>query len=183
MLYLDLTNEDSEEVELHHEKLTPLGGYTVLNAMRTIPAGGKTKLAVQFEPIAQQKYEEKLVFYTGKTRATVSLKGVGVRPEVSIEPEDRLIDMKSVLVGESAEQTFTIKNLSSFAVTYCIKVETNGLQNKGKEIKVFSYEPSTSVIQPNESVTVTAKFSPDFQGESFYEKVSHLKNKCFFRSW
>ncbi len=171
-LYLEVVNMDDEDCELHHEKLTPLGGFTVLNAMRTVAGkGGKMRIAVQFEPIAQQRYEEKMIFYTGKTRATVQLKGVGVRPEVSIEPEERLLSMDSVVVGEASERSFTIKNLSSFAVVYNIKVEAQGLQNRGKDTKTFSYDPATATIQPGEAATVTAKFAPDFQGESFYEKV------------
>jgi len=171
VLYLDIENGDSEPCQLNQEKLTPLGGFTVLNAMREIQPKGKMRIGVQFEPISQQHYEEKLILYTEKTRSTISLKGIGVRPEVAIEPEDFLLDMGSVVVGEYSEKTFNIKNLSTFPVVYTLKVEAQGLQNKSKEIKAFSYDPATATIQPNETATVTVKFTPDFQCESFYEKI------------
>eukprot|EP01022_Parablepharisma_sp_SALTPOND_P031487 TRINITY_DN802_c0_g1_i1.p3 TRINITY_DN802_c0_g1~~TRINITY_DN802_c0_g1_i1.p3 ORF type:complete len:858 (-),score=118.40 TRINITY_DN802_c0_g1_i1:994-3567(-) len=171
VMYLEVTNADSSACDLAQEKLAPLGGFTVLNAMRQIPANGKVRLAVQFEPIAQQRCEEKLVLFTSKNRTTVLLKGIGVRPEVYLEPADGLMDMGSVVVGEHSEKKFTVKNLSTFPIVYTIKVEAQGLQNKSKDTKVFMYEPETATVQPNETVQVTAKFTPDFQCESFYEKV------------
>jgi hypothetical protein len=46
------------------------------------------------------------------------MKGCGVRPEVSIEPEEGLLNFGNILVGEVYEKTFKIKNVSSFAVRF-----------------------------------------------------------------
>lgn len=73
------------------EALTPFGGFSVLNAMRTIKPGETKPVVVQFEPLAQQIYEERVVIYSGTTMVSVNLKGTGVRPEVQIEPEDGLL--------------------------------------------------------------------------------------------
>jgi len=66
------------------EPLTPFGGFSVLNAMRTIKPGETKPIVVQFEPIAQQIYEERVVIYSDTTMVSVNLKGTGVRPEVNI---------------------------------------------------------------------------------------------------
>lgn len=42
------------------EPLTPFGGFSVLNAMRTIKPGETRAIVVQFEPYQQQIFEEKL---------------------------------------------------------------------------------------------------------------------------
>jgi DNA-binding protein YbaB len=73
------------------EPLTPFGGFSVLNAMRTIKPGQTKPVVVQFEPLAQQIYEERVIIYSGTTMVSVNLKGTGVRPEVKIEPEDGLM--------------------------------------------------------------------------------------------
>ena len=73
------------------EPLTPFGGFSVLNAMRTIKPGQTKPVVVQFEPLAQQIYEERAIIYSGTTMVSVNLKGTGVRPEVKIEPEDGLM--------------------------------------------------------------------------------------------
>jgi len=168
VLYLEVENTDDEMCTLSQDRLAPFGGFSVLNAMPQIPAHGKARLAVQFEPIWQQLCEEKLILHTNKTRTTVALRGIGVRPEVAIDPENGLIDMGSIVVGEHSERIFSIKNLSSFAVVYTVKVQAQGLQ--GKE-RVFSYDPQSTTIEPNTSVKVTVKFKPDFQCESLYEMV------------
>lgn len=49
---------------------------------------------------------------------SVNLKGTGVRPEVTIDPEDGLLQFSNCLVGEKVEKTFTITNISSFAVNF-----------------------------------------------------------------
>jgi len=66
------------------EALTPFGGFSVLNAMRTLKPGETKPVVIQFEPHAQQIYEERIVIYSGTTMVSVNLKGTGVRPEVNI---------------------------------------------------------------------------------------------------
>ena len=39
---------------------------------------------------------------------SVLLKGIGVRPEVKIDPEDGLINFGNIMPEESTEKTFTI---------------------------------------------------------------------------
>ena len=46
------------------------------------------------------------------------IKGIGVRPEVTIEPEEGLIAFGNILVNETVEKGFKIKNVSSFPVKF-----------------------------------------------------------------
>jgi hypothetical protein len=70
------------------------------------------------------------VLYTKETRLTISLKGVGVRPEVELNPQNGLIDFGSVFEEESLEKKFFVKNKSSFAVHFDIKTEAQGFPNR-----------------------------------------------------
>lgn len=100
------------------QSLTPFGGFSVLNALRPIVPGETRSIVVQFEPLAQQIYEERLVINSEHTTVSVVMKGCGVRPEVSIEPEEGLLNFGNIVVGEVYEKTFKIKNVSSFAVKF-----------------------------------------------------------------
>lgn len=113
-----IKNIGTQDETLRMEPLTPFGGFSVLNAMRTIKPGQTKPVVVQFEPLAQQIYEERVIIYSGTTMVSVNLKGTGVRPEVKIDPEEGLISFQNVLVGEKAEKTFKISNVSSFPVKF-----------------------------------------------------------------
>ena len=79
------------------EPLTPFGGFSVLNALRTIRPGETKPVVIQFEPFSQQIYEEKLMIYSSHTVVSIVLKGTGVRPEVSISLEDGLLSFGNVI--------------------------------------------------------------------------------------
>ena len=49
---------------------------------------------------------------------SVNLKGTGVRPEVTILPEEGLLTFSNIVVGETTDRTFTITNVSSFPVNF-----------------------------------------------------------------
>jgi hypothetical protein len=46
------------------------------------------------------------------------MKGTGVRPEVSINLPDGLLYFGNMLVNETIEKSFSIKNVSSFPVSF-----------------------------------------------------------------
>jgi hypothetical protein len=48
-----IKNIGFKEETLRMEPLTPFGGFSVLNAMRTIEPGETRPVVVQFEPLAQ----------------------------------------------------------------------------------------------------------------------------------
>lgn len=49
---------------------------------------------------------------------SVFMKGSGVKPEVHIEPEEGLLYFGNILVGETFEKSFKIKNISSFQIKF-----------------------------------------------------------------
>lgn len=111
-------NVGTMDETLRCQALTPFGGFSVLNAMRTIKPGETKPIVIQFEPLAQQIYEERIIMFSDHTMVSVNLKGTGVRPEVNIVPQDCLVSFGNVLINESAERTFTIKNISTFPVNF-----------------------------------------------------------------
>lgn len=58
------------------------------------------------------------MLFSEYTTVSVMIKGIGVRPEVTIEPEEGLISFGNVLVNETVEKAFKIKNVSSFPVKF-----------------------------------------------------------------
>ena len=123
-------NVGQMEESLRLQALSPFGSFSVLNAMRTIKPGETKPIVVQFEPLAQQIYEERVVMFSDHTMVSVNLKGTGVKPEVHINPVDGMIAFGNIIAGESIEKTFTIKNVSSFSVNFNIMSLVSGVENK-----------------------------------------------------
>lgn len=92
-----MKNIGGQDETLRMEPLTPFGGFSVLNALRTIKPGETKAIVIQFEPFAQQIYEEKLMIYSNHTIVSVLLKGTGVRPEVTISLEDGLLSFGNLI--------------------------------------------------------------------------------------
>lgn len=113
-----IKNTGINEETLKLQSLTPFGGFCVLNALRKMLPGETRPVVIQFEPLAKQIYEERIVINSEHTTVSVFLTGCGVRPEVQIEPEEGLLNFGNILVGETFEKSFKIKNISSFAVKF-----------------------------------------------------------------
>jgi hypothetical protein len=125
--------------------------------MRTIRPGETKPIVIQFEPLAQQIYEERVVMFSDHTMVSVNLKGTGVRPEVNIMPQDGLIYFGNVLVGESFEKSFTIKNISSFPVNFNLVSQVSGVENVKKKLP-FILIPSTGTINSKSDYEVKVVF-------------------------
>ena len=128
-----------------------------MNAMRTIKPGETKPVVIQFEPNAQQIYEERVVIYSDTTMVSVALKGKGVRPEVNLVPKEGLLYFSNILVNENIEKTFTIKNVSSFPVNFDLKSIVEGVDNLSKK-RPFLYIPSKGTIPAEESYEVKIIF-------------------------
>lgn len=63
---------------------------------------------------------------------SVQLQGRGVKPEVKINPENGLLGFSNVLIGEIAERSFEISNVSSFPVTFNLSSQVAGVTNLSK---------------------------------------------------
>ena len=170
------------------EPLTPFGGFSVLNALRTIKPGESMPIVVQFEPAEQQIYEERVIIYSATTMVSVLLKGVGVRPEVSVTPEDGLLSFSNILVGETAEKSFAIKNVSSFPVNFHLVSQVAGVDNISKE-KPFLLVPSGGTIPAHSDYTVKIIFQPDHESNNYFDvmliDIPNQVNakKMYLRGW
>ena len=152
-----IKNVGTMEETLRLQALSPFGGFSVLNAMRTIKPGETKPIVIQFEPLAQQIYEERVVMFSDHTMVSVNLKGTGVRPEVKITPEDGLVPFGNILLSETSEKTFSIQNVSSFPVNFNLESLVHGVENHRKQVP-FVLVPKQGTIQANQSYEVKIIF-------------------------
>lgn len=186
-------NDDSQPVMITMDPLPPFGGFSVLNALRSIESGGSHGIVVEFEPVNQQYFEEKLTLRSQSSAVSVKLIGRGMRPEVALTPEDGLLFMGNSIPGDTHEKTFTLKNISSFAYDFKLIKRAKGSQNYNGQHN-FIYIPSYGRIEPGQQTQVKVKFNPDHPSMTYYEhilievpnqidpKELYLQGKCWKRS-
>lgn len=150
------------------EPLTPFGGFSVLNAMRTIGPTQTKPIVVQFEPEEKQIYEERVIIYSDSTMVSVNLKGIGVKPEVSIFPEDGLLKFSNVFVNETSERDFEIENVSNFPINFKLESVAAGVENLSKQ-RPFLLIPSEGTVPPKEKYKVTIIFQPDHDSNDYFD--------------
>jgi len=102
---------------------------------------------------------------------SAKLKGKGVRPEVKLIPENGLLNIGGVVLGESCEKTFKVQNISNFTVKFKIVSKAHGINNQNSS-KVFSYIPSEAFIEAHKEVEIKLIFKPDRISEKFFELIS-----------
>jgi hypothetical protein len=81
------------------------------------------------------------MIYSNHTVVSVELKGTGVRPEVSISLADGLLSFGNLIMNESIEKSFSIKNVSSFPVNFELIPKVSGVENKS-HLKPFTLIPA-----------------------------------------
>lgn len=165
-----LFNQDTQSVSLSMDPLPPFGGFCVLNAMRIIEPGQKKTIVVEFEPINQQFFEEKLTIRTGNSAVSVVLRGRGVRPELKLEPEDGLLNVGNAVPGDTVEKTFTLKNVASFPFEFTLSKRKVGVQNYNGLVN-FTFIPQSGRIEPGAVLQIKVKFNPDHASERYYEHI------------
>jgi hypothetical protein len=198
-----ITNLGKTKAVLHMDLLPLLGGFTVLNALKEIEPGKTRNVVVQFEPYNQQEfkssdstkffnehtnsseqYNQTLTIKSGQSSVSVKLKGTSVKPEVTITPEDGLINMGNTLPGEKLEKTFDIKNVSNFSLDFNLELMHTGLaRSDGQD--AFLYIPSKGTIKAGESVQIRLIFNPDRVSEQYYNliKIDVPNQKTERRLW
>ena len=70
--------------------------------MREVNNNAVFKAIIEFQPTESQRFQERLTFYTDKNTISCLLKGVGVRPDININPENGLVHFGGVLLDEYA---------------------------------------------------------------------------------
>ena len=95
--------------------------------------------------------------FSQHTMVSVLLKGVGVRPEVKITPEDGIIAFGNAIVGETIEKTFQVENISSFPVNFNLESLVRGVENNSRKVP-FNIVPRTATIPANGTYEVKIIF-------------------------
>lgn len=163
---------DDEQV-LSLEALPESACFTVLNALRTV--GAKPfQIQVEFNPQLVQIYESKLVLHTQRTRVEVPLCGRGVRPVLSIEPEDGVITMGSIVYTPECRDYHTgrleIKNDSPYKLCYQLDTVIPA-EGSSTGVPTFTLTPQSGAVEAHGSRSVTVTFRPHRPMAVFMEKV------------
>lgn len=99
---------------------------------------------------------------------SVNLTGTGVRPEVHIEPQDGLLQFPNSLVGEQTSKSFTIKNISGFAVNFRLLSHAAGVENLSMR-RPFLLVPAMGTIQAKSDYEVKIVFQPDHASNEYFD--------------
>lgn len=94
----------------------------------------------------------------------------------------------NVLANEFVEKQFTIKNISTFPVTFNLASQVSGVPNKQK-LASFTLVPATATIKPQSDYPVKVIFQPDHISNHYFEVLlidipNQIKPKSVFaRGW
>jgi len=119
---------------------------------------------------------------------SVNLKGIGVKPEVSIFPEEGILKFSNVFVGETAERDFEIENVSNFPINFKLESVVQGVENLSKQ-RPFLLIPSEGTVPPKEKYKVTIIFQPDHDSNDYFDVLlidipNQLNPKAvYLRGW
>jgi hypothetical protein len=187
-----ITNHGSIPAVLRMDLLPLFGGFNVLNALKAIPPGKTRSVVIQFEPHNQQEFKETLRIYSGQSSISIKLKGTSVKPEVTIAPEDGLLQVGAALPGERVERSFEIRNISNFPVEFSLAPQYTGIRRTDGQ-DAFLYFPAKGLIDSRQACTVKVVFYPDRVSEKYYnvvkidvpnqknEKSIFIKGACYPR--
>ena len=129
------------------------------------------------------------MIYSNHTVVSVLLKGIGVRPEVEVNGvPDNLLSFGNVMQNEYVEKGFTIKNISTFPVTFNLATQVHGVDNKS-HLAPFTLVPATATIKPGADYPVKIIFQPDHASNHYFDVLlvdipNQIKPKqVFLRGW
>ncbi len=109
------------------------------------------------------------MIHSNHTVVSVNLKGTGVRPEVEVVGlPDCLLPFGNVVQNEFVEKQFTIKNISTFPVTFNLNSQVCGVYNKQK-LTPFTLIPATGTIKAQSDYPVKIIFQPDHASNYYFD--------------
>eukprot|EP00955_Chlamydomonas_euryale_P007529 79807-Chlamydomonas_euryale.AAC.3 len=166
---VELYNQGEADAQL---RATALGSGQVfgqVNAMRQVLRGGSFTVKVSFEPQQRTQYLEVLTLSTDRTAVRIALKGLGIAPELKLEPPSAMtdgFDFGDVFSGEASERSFTVTNVCPFPLTFSMRfcgVPDPNLQARPP----FYARPAEGTLAQGESAEVTLVFQPSNQRPYF----------------
>ncbi|KAI0214111.1 Cilia- and flagella-associated protein 74 [Lamellibrachia satsuma] len=83
-----------------------IGPFVMLNCLRQLKPNSSHTVLVSFTPHMEQVFQEVLRIHCPDSTLSLTVKGTGVQPVVSLSVEDNLMDLGAVIVGEYREETF-----------------------------------------------------------------------------
>lgn len=107
-------------------------------------------------------------------------------------PENGLLNIGNVVLGEYSEKTFKVQNISNFGFDVKLKPLNQGIQNLNRS-EVFSFIPQEFPLNSQEEIDVKVIFKPDRVSEKFHysilidvpnqkvERVLFLYGSCYPR--
>jgi parallel beta-helix repeat protein len=131
---------------------TPIYTITGLTLPDTIIASDSQSIMIKFTPQDTGKFYDTLNVYSNdpyEPVAKVFLSGRGVIPDIVLQ--DTLIILDTVVIGDTVDFSFYIKNEgSAILILDSIKVTNSALK----------VEPTSSPINPNDSLKINGKYMP-----------------------
>ncbi|ELU13530.1 hypothetical protein CAPTEDRAFT_225037, partial [Capitella teleta] len=85
------------------------------------------------------EFQETLEIRCPNSCLSITLKGKGVSPVVTLSVENNIMDMGAVIEGEYQEDSFKIVNTSTLAVRYAIKLDSQSLLRHAKSQELPSF--------------------------------------------
>lgn len=67
------------------------------------------------------------------------------------------MNIGGVVLGEKAEKTFKVQNVSNFAIKFKVVSIAHGIYNKFGS-KVFSFSPSEALVEANKEMEIKVSF-------------------------
>jgi|GEM_PF-6763017 len=124
-----------------------------------INASGVQPFVITFTPVTSGDYIDTIsILSDNPTPVRLIVKGKGVQAG-AISLSSSQLSFGEVVIGESAELPFTIRNSGSQP---CVITGANALGSSSFSLTL----PSSPTIPPNDSVTVKVKFTPTAEGDA-----------------
>ena len=170
-LNLVLTNNSNKPAKLKMKPLILTNCFTIVNAVRDIPAHSSFNFIVEFIPLKDVPYSDEFTVYTNETCSTIKLTGVGVQPDVETNVKDGILFLGHSVVYNPIEKSFDIINKSNFKISFVLKTIKSGKKNK-TGLRPFCYTPYMGDIEGLGKCTVKVEFNGDHQDfENYFEFV------------
>ncbi|XP_023933583.1 fibrillin-2 [Lingula anatina] len=190
-----IQNIFEDNINVTASLLDPVGPFVLLNALRELEPEESLTVIFSFTPGTGRVYQEVQELRTGISTLYLNLVGQGVSPKVSLSLDTDHLDMGAVLENEYVEKTFKIKNTSTLAIDFSIKMDSNSLlrhaltqgipqfvrRDQTQKVKVgvqnfngqrvFDCVPCEGTIAPGSSTEIMMTYAPDHASVNYFDTV------------
>lgn len=159
-----VTNHSAVTLDLTPAPLNATGCFAIVNAPRTLGPGQYHDMLVSFKPTGHRVYTDRLVLGSAGhgPLMSVSLSGVGVSPQVELDPPGSgTIDFGAVCAGDTSTRKITLRNASAFSLTYNIRqLSSTPALHCPTPVPPFYVDPLEGSIPANGSATLSVTYAP-----------------------